>query len=640
MYGFALITSGSKLDEDKLNTTGNYISIVSADGNEFLSDDSTINIEDLNQYTIDAFVVKEDKRFYKHNGIDIIRIFGALKNNIQSGDVVEGGSTISQQLVKNTQLSQEKTIKRKLTEIKLAGELEDKYSKDDILEMYLNTIYFGNNCYGIQSASRFYFNKDAQDLSLTESAVLSGLISAPSKNNPLASTQNAQKMAGIVLDIMLEQEKISNEEYKDANESIINLSAMLKGNAMSTYMQYATAEALELLNLKSFPSNADVKIKTYLDLNIQEELNDKINSKNFNIKNEKGILPDVCSLVLDNKTGGIIAFDGKSSFNLIELKRQPASTIKPILVYAPAFEKGELSPASLILDEPIDINGYTPTNATKMYYGYTSVRESLIRSTNIPAVKTLQNTGIDYSKDVASKMGIKFYDEENNLALALGGFKNGVSFLDLASSYATLANGGKYIQPRFVKEISVNGNILYKNDEKQKYAISDSTSYLLTDILIDVTSKGTARKIGKHNFDIASKTGSNYFDEINNDAWSISYTTEHTFLSWFGNTSGNNGSMNNAVNGSTLPTLLNKLAIEKCYEDYSPKNFEKPNSVLELQIDKNEYEKNHNIIKADDNSVQTLTEVFKKENAPQSKATLEEKLENIKRKNLFHFYMM
>ena len=640
MYGFALITSGSKLDEDKLNTTGNYISIVSADGNEFLSDDSTINIEDLNQYTIDAFVVKEDKRFYKHNGIDIIRIFGALKNNIQSGDVVEGGSTISQQLVKNTQLSQEKTIKRKLTEIKLAGELEDKYSKDDILEMYLNTIYFGNNCYGIQSASRFYFNKDAQDLSLTESAVLSGLISAPSKNNPLASTQNAQKMAGIVLDIMLEQEKISNEEYKDANESIINLSAMLKGNAMSTYMQYATAEALELLNLKSFPSNADVKIKTYLDLNIQEELNDKINSKNFNIKNEKGILPDVCSLVLDNKTGGIIAFDGKSSFNLIELKRQPASTIKPILVYAPAFEKGELSPASLILDEPIDINGYTPTNATKMYYGYTSVRESLIRSTNIPAVKTLQNTGIDYSKDVASKMGIKFYDEENNLALALGGFKNGVSFLDLASSYATLANGGKYIQPRFVKDISVNGNILYKNDEKQKYAISDSTSYLLTDILIDVTSKGTARKIGKHNFDIASKTGSNYFDEINNDAWSISYTTEHTFLSWFGNTSGNNGSMNNAVNGSTLPTLLNKLAIEKCYEDYSPKNFEKPNSVLELQIDKNEYEKNHNIIKADDNSVQTLTEVFKKENAPQSKATLEEKLENIKRKNLFHFYMM
>lgn len=617
------VSSGVRLNEKALAIAGNgNITIYSNSGSEidakFNSSNSKIKVEDLNPYTINAFISMEDKRFFKHNGIDLIRIAGALINNLKSGSAKQGGSTISQQLVKNSQLTQEKTYTRKIKEIKLALELEKKYSKNEILEMYLNTIYFGNGCYGIEDASQFYFNKHASMLTLNESALLVAIINAPSVYNPITNYDKAIERKNLVLKNMLEDGKISQDEY-DAN---VNSGIKIyEGTTTNCYGQAVIEEVCDILGVsENNLINMNLKIYTYLDDSLQNKIKEQIASKSYTPQTD-GKTPTLSSIVIDNKTGGIVAFATNGRQNPNTIYSQPGSAIKPLLVYAPAIEYGVISPATKILDEPININGYSPQNAGKTYHGYVSARTALQNSLNIPAVKVLSYTGIEKSINFAKKLGIEFESTDKNFAIALGGFSKGTNITKLANAYMTFAQNGIYSPAKFVSRIeNGNGETIYSHNKQTTQVMKDSTAYLITDMLIDTTKHGTASRLSDFNFEIASKTGTvgkvNSTD--NTDAWSVSYTSRHTMVTHI-NTNESVKSMPSSVNGSTYPTLFNKGIISYLYKSSKPENFRQPSSVVLKDIDLISYQ--NNIVELAGNNLEERfrkTEYFDVVNLPKS----------------------
>lgn len=626
LVAFAVVTKNAKLDNAKLETKTANLKLTSANGDTIKNTNESIKIDDLNTFTINAFIAKEDKRFFEHSGFDVIRIFGALKNNIKESQIVEGGSTITQQLVKNTHTNSERTLKRKMTEIKLAKQLEKDYSKYEILEMYLNSIYFGNNCFGIGQASITYFDKHASKLTLEESAILAGLISAPSVYNPIANLDLSIKKGKLVLSLMHEQNMITDEEYNSAKINIENVSITPLNTTSLCYLGFAISEACEILGVKELDQSKNIEIETYLDANIQQHLENELLSGKYSFKNKNGILPESGAVILDNQTGGIIAIAGDGQFNISTIKRQPASTIKPILVYAPAIEYLNYVPSSVILDEPINISGYAPHNATKLNYGYTTIRDNIVRSTNIPAVKLLNELGVERAKQFAGKMGIKFDENDNNLALALGGFTNGVTLTSLAGAYSCFANYGEYIKPSFIGKITIDDEVVYERSLEKTRVMSEETAYMITDMLKSVAQYGTGRKIKNLGNFIASKTGTNATDENNMDAWNVSYTTQNTMVAWTGNTNGLEGSMHPSINGSTYTTLLVKELFKFLYEKGTPPDFTKPETIVTLPIDVDLLETEHKIYLADNFSTNTKNEIFKITDIPPT--YIQEKIED------------
>lgn len=642
LLAFSVITKNTTLDDNKLENKNQALKISANNGTIIKNLNSSIKIDELNDYTINAFIAKEDKRFYEHSGFDTIRIFGALKNNILAGEVVEGGSTITQQLVKNTHTNSERTLTRKIKEIKLATEVEEKYSKSEIMEMYLNNIYFGNNCYGIADASLTYFGKFASNLSLSESAILAGLISAPSIYNPIANKSISIDKGKLVLSLMFEQSLISENELTSAMKEIEKIKICAINSTSSMYLEYAINEAKEILGVDELNQSQDIYIETYLDADIQTNLENEILSGKYAFPNKNGISPEIGSVILDNKTGGIIAIAGVGEYNISSLRRQPASTIKPILVYAPAIEYLEYLPASKILDEPVNFSGYSPQNATKLNYGYTTIRDNIVRSTNIPAVKLLNEVGVERAKQFAVGFGIIFNEEDNNLALALGGFTDGVTITELAGAYCTFANYGVYTKPTYIKKITIDGKTVYRHTPSFTRACTEETAYLITDMLKSVALYGTGRKIKSVGNFIASKTGTNATTDNNLDAWNVSYTTENTMVVWIGNTSGVNGSMHQSINGSTYATLLTKAIFEKMYASAKPQDFEKPNTIVSLQIDKDLFDSENKIYLADENSIHKSTELFKVTNLPKTFHAEEEQRfkESLSENRLFSIKIM
>lgn len=615
---FYVITASAKLNTDSLIPKSSGVSILSASGEPLNLSFGLNDSSKIPDHTKFAFIAKEDKRFLTHSGVDIIRVLGALKSNIKNGEIVEGGSTITQQLIKNTHLTQDKTIKRKLNEIKLAKELEKTYSKEEILDSYLNTIYFGNNLFGIRSASSFYFGKEVKDLSIAESAILAGLISAPSAYNPITNESISKDKARMVIKLMNEQGYIDESDAVTAQEEVDKMVFSKKTIVGSSYINLATAEALEILGVETLPINQKVIIKTYMDETIQSHLDQMAESPIYKANDADGIMSDIGAILVDNKTGGIIAFGGSSKYNLGELKRQPASTIKPILVYGPAIEYDLISPASFVLDEPIVFGDYAPKNATKKTYGWTTIRDNIVRSTNIPAVKILNQTGIEKSITFAKKLGLEFDPADNNLAIALGGLNSGVTIKSLADAYSTLARGGFYTNSCFVDEITISGLRVYKNNPQKTQVMRDSTAYLLTDMLKSVAEYGTGRNIKDLNIPIASKTGTNAINDINHDGWNASYTTEHTAICWMGNTGPVSKVSSSQFNGSLYPTYFVRDLLKKVYHDHSPNDFIMPPSVQRIALDEHDYI-NHAVIRANPGETAIIEEVFATTNFPPEK---------------------
>ena len=628
--GFYLATKNTKLESEKLLLKSSSLSVLDTAGRDINENSKPISSSSIPAHTINAFIAKEDKRFYNHNGIDLIRIAGAFKNNIKSGTFSEGGSTITQQLIKNTHLSQEKTIKRKLNEIKLSLELEKYYSKDEILNTYLNSIYFGNNIYGIGAASSFYFNKEVADLSLAESAILAGLISAPSLYNPIADLATSKTKASTVLMLMKNENYISDTEYSQALSELENIIVSKNKPTGALYSSFATHEALQILGLKSFPLNSKITIKTYLDNNLQKDMEEELKSVEYKAIFEDSPMSGIGSIVLDNTTGGIVAFAGNSPYNLESLKRQPASTIKPLLVYGPALEKGFISPASFILDEPINIDGYAPHNATKKYDGWKTVRDNIVRSTNVPAVKILNEVGIHDAIEFASSLGIEFTKDDYNLAIALGGMTEGVTIKDLATAYMCLANGGNYTNSTFIKEIYINDSCCYSHKPDFSRVMKESTSFLLTDMLKSVAEYGTARNLNSFKFDIASKTGTNAINGINHDGYNASYTTKHTAVCWIGNLGDVETENKPYYNGSLHPTHFIKSIFSSLYKDIKPEDFLMPESVKKVRLDKDSF-LDHALYLADMSSTSYIEEYFELNSIPPVKPREEKEYSVISR---------
>lgn len=586
-----------KFDADKLKFASAEIETFDKNDNLIQGPTNTRNLvklNELNQYTIDSFITIEDKDFYSHKGINYKRILKATLNNIKSHSFKEGASTISQQLIKNTHLTNEKTLKRKLNELLLTQKLEKNFTKDEILQAYLNVIYFGSSTFGLEEASQKYYSKSAKDLTISESATLAGLIKSPKKYSPIINPVNAINRRNLVLTQLYKNKKISSEDFNIAINEDLNLKINPNATNTNTYYTAAIEEACEILNITEKDLILDnYKVYTYLDEKTQENLYSAINDKTLNPKTN---INDSLGIIIENKTGGITGYYGKSKFNLREIKRQPGSAIKPILVYAPALDTNVITPATPILDEKFTIDDYTPTNYKDKYYGWISAKTALAKSLNVPAVKILSYVGIDKAKEYCKNFGIELSSEDTGYSLALGGLTNGITPLQLANSYQTIANFGKFKKATFIRKI-VNkyGRTVYENTEYSKKVLREDTSYLLTKMLTETVSNGTSKKLSDLAFETAAKTGTvGDKHQKNTDIWNLSYNSDQTVCIWLGNTSQNKeNNFEENETGANYPTNIAK----EIYKISKPshKNFTKPDSVVEKNI--STIDLNNNVLK-------------------------------------------
>lgn len=605
------VTNNVDITKDSLLMLQNDTKLYDNQNNEISAISTTnreiVSIDEIPDDLKNAFISIEDKEFYSHNGINYKRIIGAMISNIKAGAFVQGASTITQQLAKNTHLSSDKTIERKIKEIALAKKIEDSYTKDEILEMYLNAIYFGNGCYGISSASHNFFNKDLDQLTIAECATLAGIIKSPAIYSPINHPDKCVERRNIVLNEMYKDNVISSEEYNEAiNESLV-VYDNIKVKPYNLYYEYVVDEVCNLLSIsESDIAKMGLKISTYFDPDIQDSLQTTINNDDYYIPNSNGIIADSLGIVIDNTTYGVNAIAGKSDYNLVNFNRQPGSAIKPILVYSPALEKNIIGIDTQILDEEVDFDGYKPQNVGG-YHGYVSTTYAVSKSLNVPAVKIMNMTGIDNSKQMALKCGVEFDKKDNGLAIALGGFTNGITLKTLCDTYLPYTNNGYFIPSHFVKHIeSNNGMVLYDDSVIQETKVmGDDTAYLMTNMLIDGVKNGTSKRLSSLPYEIAGKTGTVAIPHTNNntDAISIAYTTKHTMGVWMGNYDGKSNSfLPSNVNGGTMPTSVIRDTFKEIYTSKSdyPAPFDIPDSVSKVEIDTISLEKNHEVRLASD----------------------------------------
>lgn len=616
---FFSISKSETFNQNKLINANMKIEVYGDDGN-LLSDKSLFNsqyisLSKIPKETIDAFISIEDKTFYSHNGINPKRIVKAILNNISKGKASQGASTISQQLIKNTHLSSEKTYSRKIKEISLALEMEKKLSKDEILENYLNVIYYGNNIYGIENASQFYFSKSASELSLEEGATLAAIIKSPGFFDPIQHKERCLKRRNLVLSEMEKDGKISQEVAQKARETDL----VLKINetfdrGQNTYSQGAIMEAEEILKMPAKQiAIGKYKIHTYFSKEKQDALKAAIDAEELGF--------DQAGISINNLTHGIEAFYGKSAYNVLRTKRQPGSTIKPLLVYAPALNENIVSPATKILDEEININGYKPQNFEKTFRGHLSTREALSLSSNIPAVKILSYVGIPKAKRYATRLGIEFDENDNGYALALGGMTYGTNIKTLAAAYTTFANNGKFYGAKFIKKIEdENGKTIYEAKFVPDEVFREDSNYLMVSMMETSATKGTSKRLASLPFQIAGKSGTVGVGATNSDAFSVALTTKDTVATWVGDLTGNNIGY---LTGGKAPTDMIKNYFKAIYKTETPKDFRVPSSITEVEIDALKYENNNIVQTANDftPSRYKLTEVFSRFNLPKEKST-------------------
>lgn len=584
----------------------------------------SVKIENIPENVKNALIASEDVRFYKHCGIDFRRICGAAINDIKSGSLDEGASTITQQLIKNSHLTSKKSFLRKAQEAILALQLERQFSKDEIMEMYLNYVYFGRGAYGIQAAAQAYFNKNAEDLTLDEGAVLVGLLKAPNKYAPHINYEKSVNRRNSVLEKMCRYGFITEEEKEEYSKKEIFIAPKEETGDYGYFTDYVLSEGAEALGITvSDFMGSGYTVYTSLDSSLQENMqNIFADESNFPDENVQG-----AAVVLDNFTGGIRAMvggrehEGLRLYNRATAKRQPGSTIKPLLVYAPALENKTITAATVLDDYRKDFSGYAPSNFKEKYYGKTTVRQALALSLNVPAVEVLEQNGIEYSKAVAAKMGIEFDTDDRYLALALGGMKYGVSPLALAGAYRTLAVGGEYQKPWCIEKIcDADGDVIYTHDPYENRAVSNATAYILTDILCGV-SKQNSNALKRLAYPVACKTGTVGYKGIGySDAWSATYSSENTVCVWLGyDKTDEENYLDESVTGSSYPSKIACAAYKAIEENGTECTaFAMPKTVKRAEIDLYSLEKDGEILLATDRTKANykLDEVFEEDTVP------------------------
>ncbi|WP_077065125.1 transglycosylase domain-containing protein [Gracilibacillus massiliensis] len=601
--GFALIEDTPPLTKEQLENAqtsiiydmnGNKIANISGEEHRL-----SVDIKDIPMNVQNAFIAIEDARFRDHGGIDIKRIAGAAIANVKEGWGAEGGSTITQQVVKNAYLSPEKTLKRKAQEAYLAIQMEEDYTKDEILEMYLNKIYFGNGAYGIGAASEVYFNKDVSELSVAEAALLAGLPQRPSGYDPYVNPELANDRRDIVLASMEKNNFISTEEKEEAKAT--ELDNLLHRQKNKQQYQYFIDHVVEELKAKGIEEtdiySGGLKIYSTLDPDAQsytEETmtgTDIIPFPNDNFKS--GVV------LLDTKTGAIRAIGGnrnpqeldiQKGFNYAtDIKRQPGSTIKPILDYGPLIEYQQKSTYYQIKDEELEIGDKTFKNYDDSFHGMVSMREALVKSYNIPAIKAFLEVENDQAKEFAANLGINL--EHAYPSYAIGGFgdDDGVSPLNMAGAYAAFGNQGEYHQPYSVTKVEYPTGEITEYQSEAIQAMSDFTAYMITDMLRDVVQRGTGTLANIDGLPLAGKTGTTNGPEgIKNgstDSWFVGYTTEYTAAVWTGYET-TSQEQYITKEDARISKLLFKEIVSEVSKDVDTEPFIQPSTVKKIDIDK------------------------------------------------------
>lgn len=521
----------------------------------FVENRVPVQLDQIPDQVKKAFLAIEDVRFYQHGGLDIRRIIGAAVADVKAGYAAQGASTITQQLAKIAFLKPEKSLKRKIQEAAIAIQLERKYTKDQLFEMYLNRIYFGEGAYGIQSAAQVYFGKNVRDLTLEEAAMLASLPKAPNNYSPFKNPNAAMKRRNVVLDQLAENGFASAEAVAAAKEKPIELSGT-KAKNMDKYpypyfVDFVTDKLLTKYGEHKVYKGG-LKVYTTLDPAIQANAEKALaNKKNYpKTKPDKNgvVQPQAALVILDPHTGYIKALVGgrdhsqKLQFNrATDAFRQPGSAFKPIVAYGPAIEAGK-SPGSAVEDLPLKVGSKTFKNYDGQYHGFVTYRTAVTHSYNIPAVNVLKDTGITKSITFAKKLGITSFvsskdnakRNDENLSIALGGLTKGITPLELAGAYGAFANKGIYVEPVVITKVTDRDNVLLDENDfkpKKKVAMKETTAFLITDMLRSAVQRGTGTAASLGSRPVAGKTGttSDY-----KDAWFAGYTPELVGVVWMG----------------------------------------------------------------------------------------------------------
>lgn len=503
-----------------------------------------VTYEEIPVHVRNAIVSIEDQRFYEHNGFDIRGMTRAFFSNLLSGRITGGGSTITQQLTKNALLSPEKTYRRKIEELFLAVEIEKNFKKEEILEMYVNQVYFGSGAWGINQASMKYFNKSIRDVTISEGAMLAGLLQAPSARNPYNHYDRAVERRNVVLKVMEEQGYISKEEYEKGVQEEIALDDGGGSMIKRDYPYYTDAVIDEAINRYGLSQEEILtrgyRIYTEMDQNIQTSI-EKVYEKDSLFK--KGV--QSAAVILDPASGGVRGLVGGRGeyvfrgFNrATHMKAQPGSTIKPIAVYTPALEEG-YGTTSMLVDEPVTYGDYQPQNASKDYEGEMPMYEALERSQNVPAVWLLDQIGLQKGLDSIKRFGITLEKEDEYLGVALGGLHKGISPLQLAESYSVFPNKGvKHESHLIVKIVGPTGNIIAEHEPSKERVTSEQVTNEITSMLLNVVETGTGKGTQIEGVELAGKTGSTQlpYSDINGtkDQWFAGYTPNLVGVVWLG----------------------------------------------------------------------------------------------------------
>jgi penicillin-binding protein 1A len=605
---FAFISDAPKIDESLLkdpvsskvyDKNGNKIAEIGVENR------TLVTYEEIPQVVKDAFIATEDVRFYKHHGIDLYRIGGAVVANFKEGFGSEGASTITQQVVKNSFLTPDKTIKRKVQEMWLAFQLEQKYSKQKILEMYLNKIFFAQQAHGVAKAAEYFYGKDIKKdkLELHEAAMLAGMPKAPSTYNPYKNPEAATKRRNTVLNLMAQHGFITQEEADKAKQ--VPVQSTLRKNVDEDKEKYSAFvdEVIDEVKKKTDMdvASAGLQIYTTLDPDAQEYVDKLLNSDDIidwpNDEFQTGFV------LLDTKTGEVQAVGGgrnrvaRGLSFASDFPRQPGSTIKPILDYGPAVEYLKWSTAEPINDEPYTYSNGTPiNNYDRRYKGWITARQALAESRNIPALKAFQEAGADRARDFAVGLGIPL-EKEIPESYSIGGFENGITPMQLAGAYSAFGNNGVYIKPHTVTKVKFTDGTEMDLRPKPKVAMKDYTAFMVTDMMKSVVEEGTGRSARIPGLEVAGKTGTTNFSKEAKrqydipsggvpDIWFAGFTPKYTLAVWTGyeKTNGKNFIYSEREKG--LAKEIFRKVMSHVSEGKRTGDFERPDSVVAAKIEK------------------------------------------------------
>jgi 1A family penicillin-binding protein len=546
-------------------------------------------LNQISDFTEKALISSEDKNFYNHGGFSLISIVGALYANVLSGDATGyGGSTLTQQLAKNTLLSNNQTVLRKYQELTIALAIEQNYSKDEILDLYLNSVYYGEGAFGIGAAAKAYYGKSADDLTLAESAMLVGVLPAPSAYSPISGNpEYAKERQATVLNRMVDNKVISQAEADAAKAEVIAYASQGEG-LNSTAPHFAEMVLDELYDKygEERVTRSGFRVTTSLDTSLQKSANEAVDKQMSFIQRNGGSNASV--VAIDPTSGELRALVGSADYenadfgkvNMATTARQPGSSIKP-LYYAEAMQRGIVSPATILQDKATNFGGYQPQNADRRFRGDITVRNAISQSLNIPSVEVMQKLGVSNAVDAFKRMGLSTVNDSTDygLSLALGSAE--AKLTDMTNVYAAFGNAGNQYGLTTITKIDdkFEKQVFSKSTSDPKRVMGENASFLISDILNDESARAPTfgTSLNTNGYDVAVKTGTT--DEAR-DAWTIGYSKQLAVGVWVGNN--NNTPMNNG--GSSMAGPIWRTTMTAGMKGVKNAPFTAPAGIERLKI--------------------------------------------------------